>query len=112
MGCTIGSFVLWNWGASRLPAGRAGVFLNLEPVSGALLGVTLLGDTAGPAVLLGGAVVLVAALLVSMGTRPPAAPSKPARRVPGASSLIPRLVGMFRPPKSSACDRDSQRVLP
>lgn len=67
LGCTIGSFILWNWGASRLPAGRAGVFLNLEPVSGALLGVTLLGDTVGPAVLIGGTVVLTAALLVSTG---------------------------------------------
>lgn len=67
LGCTIGSFVLWNWGASRLPAGRAGVFLNLEPVSGALLGVTLLGDAAGPAVILGGTVVLAAALIVSTG---------------------------------------------
>ena len=72
VGCTIGSFILWNWGASRLPAGRAGVFLNLEPVSGALFGVTLLGDTAGPAVLIGGTVVLTAALLVSTGE--PAAP--------------------------------------
>lgn len=67
LGCTIGSFMFWNWGASRLPAGRAGVFLNLEPVSGALFGVTLLGDTAGPAVLIGGTVVLAAALLVSTG---------------------------------------------
>lgn len=66
-GCTIGAFALWNWGASHLPAGRAGVFLNLEPVSGAALGVALLGDPIGPAVVLGGTIVLAAALLVSAG---------------------------------------------
>jgi drug/metabolite transporter (DMT)-like permease len=30
---------LWNWGLARVPASQAGVFLNLEPVVGAILGV-------------------------------------------------------------------------
>lgn len=80
LGCTIGAFTLWNWGAGRLPAGRAGVFLNLEPVTGALLGVGLLGDPAGASALLGGGIVLVAALLVTVETRRP-------RRRPAASAV-------------------------
>lgn len=91
LGCTIGSFILWNWGASRLPAGRAGVFLNLEPVSGALLGVTLLGDAAGPAVLLGGTVVLTAALLVSTGE-------------PAASGISVAEPGSFAEPGAASND--------
>ena len=75
LGCTIVCFILWNWGASRLPAGRAGVFLNLEPVSGALLGVFLLGDLATPSLLLGGAIVLAAAWVVT-GSRADAVPAE------------------------------------
>jgi drug/metabolite transporter (DMT)-like permease len=73
LGCTVGSFLLWNWGATRLPAGRAGVFLNLEPVSGVLLGVFLLGETAGVPVLVGGAIVTLAAVLASTGGAPESA---------------------------------------
>ena len=42
--CTAASTVLWNWGIHRVPASRAGVFLNIEPALGSILGVTLLGD--------------------------------------------------------------------
>lgn len=66
VGSTIGAFTLWNWGAGRLPAGRAGVFLNLEPVAGAFLGVTLLGDPLGVSLVAGGAVVLVASAMASV----------------------------------------------
>src|SRR5207237_8639114 len=29
---------LWNWGLAQVPASQAGVFINLEPVVGAILG--------------------------------------------------------------------------
>lgn len=63
--CTALAFVLWNWGLERYPASRAGLFLNIEPVVGALLGITLWGDSFGGGLLLGGALILGAAALVS-----------------------------------------------
>jgi drug/metabolite transporter (DMT)-like permease len=56
---------LWNWGLVRVPASQAGVFLNLEPVVGAVLGVLLLGDLLGPFALLGGLLVVGAAVFVA-----------------------------------------------
>lgn len=66
--CTTSTTLLWNWGLTRVPASRAGVFLNLEPLIGSLLGVFLLGDHLGPSAWTGGALILVAA--VTLTTRP------------------------------------------
>jgi drug/metabolite transporter (DMT)-like permease len=52
--CTASTTLLWNWGIHRVPASRAGVFLNLEPALGSILGVQFLGDRLGPLVWLGG----------------------------------------------------------
>ena len=57
---------LWNWGLGRVPASQAGVFINLEPVVGAVLGVALFGDVFGPFGILGGILVVGAAVLVAM----------------------------------------------
>jgi drug/metabolite transporter (DMT)-like permease len=57
---------LWNWGLGRVPASQAGVFINLEPVVGAVLGVALFGDVFGPFGILGGLLVVGAAVLVAM----------------------------------------------
>lgn len=65
LGCSAATYALWNWGVSRVPASRAGVFLNLEPLAGALLGVVVLGDTWGPGTVLGGALIVGAAVVVS-----------------------------------------------
>ena len=56
---------LWNWGLSRVPASQAGVFLNLEPVVGALLGVLVLHDVLGSYSILGGLLVIGAAIYVA-----------------------------------------------
>jgi drug/metabolite transporter (DMT)-like permease len=56
---------LWNWGLSRVPASQAGVFLNLEPVVGALLGVLVLHDVLGSYSILGGVLVIGAAIFVA-----------------------------------------------
>ena len=58
--------LLWNWGLSRIPAGQAGVFLNLEPVVGTILGVTILHDTLGVFTIVGGLMIVVAAIIVSV----------------------------------------------
>jgi drug/metabolite transporter (DMT)-like permease len=56
---------LWNWGLAQVPASQAGVFLNLEPVVGALLGVLVLHDVLGPFGTLGGLLVIGAAVFVA-----------------------------------------------
>lgn len=63
--CTACTTMLWNWGLTRVPASRAGVFLNLEPMIGSLLGVGLLGERLGPAAWLGGAMILGAAITLT-----------------------------------------------
>lgn len=56
---------LWNWGLARVPASQAGVFLNLEPVVGTLLGVMLLHDVLGSYAIVGGLLVIGAAVYVA-----------------------------------------------
>jgi drug/metabolite transporter (DMT)-like permease len=65
--CTAASTLLWNWGLHRVPASRAGVFLNIEPALGSVLGVTLLGDRLGPGAWVGGALILGAAAVLTTG---------------------------------------------
>jgi drug/metabolite transporter (DMT)-like permease len=66
--CTAGSTLLWNWGIHHVPASRAAVFLNIEPMLGSFLGVKLLGDRLGPAAWVGGVLIVVAA--ITLTTRP------------------------------------------
>lgn len=66
--CTAGSTLLWNWGLHHVPASRAAVFLNIEPMLGSFLGVELLGDRLGPFAWIGGGLILAAA--VTLTTRP------------------------------------------
>ena len=65
LGCSAATYALWNWGVARVPASRAGVFLNLEPLAGALLGVLVLGEAWGPGTVVGGALIIGAAVVVS-----------------------------------------------
>lgn len=66
--CTAGSTLLWNWGLHHVPASRAAVFLNIEPMLGSYLGVELLGDHLGPSAWIGGVLILAAA--ITLTTRP------------------------------------------
>lgn len=69
--CTATTTVVWNWGIHHVPASRAGVFLNIEPALGSILGVKLLGERLGPYAWLGGALILAAAIvLTSRSTTP------------------------------------------
>ena len=69
--CTATTTLLWNWGIHHVPASRAGVFLNIEPVLGSILGVKLLGEKLGPYAWLGGALILAAAItLTTRGHEP------------------------------------------
>jgi O-acetylserine/cysteine efflux transporter len=58
VGGTLLPFSLFAYGQSRLAAQVAGAFLNIEPLVGAVAGVLIFGDPAGPAQLAGGAAIL------------------------------------------------------
>ena len=64
--CTASTTLLWNWGLTQVPAAQAGVLCNLEPLIGSLLGVLLLGESLGPSARTGGAMILAAALIITM----------------------------------------------
>ncbi len=63
--CTAATTLLWNWGLTQVPASQAGIFLNLEPVIGSAMGVSLLGDRLGPSAWLGGCLIIGAALYLT-----------------------------------------------
>jgi drug/metabolite transporter (DMT)-like permease len=65
LACTATTTFLWNWGIHRVPASRAGVFLNIEPALGSYLGVRLLGEHLGPYAWIGGALILTAAIILT-----------------------------------------------
>ena len=62
---------LWNWGLSHVPASQAGVFINLEPVIGAVLGIIVFSDVLGPYALIGGVLVVGAAVYVASSDNHP-----------------------------------------
>lgn len=63
--CTAAATLLWNWGIHHVPASRAGVFLNIEPAVGAILGVAVLGDRLGAGTWIGGALIIAAAVVLT-----------------------------------------------
>ncbi|UQN08463.1 DMT family transporter [Deinococcus sp. QL22] len=109
IGCTALTLVLWNWGVSRTSASFAGVFVNLEPLVGALLGVLVLHERPGALTLLGGGLILGAAVLVTRwGTS--AHPQTVPKRTPSGSTR-PRasttLIARAEPtPSTSLGDHD------
>jgi len=66
IGCTAATFTLWNWGLEKVEASRAGVFVNLEPVVGAALGVTFLGDPLATSSVVGGTLVVACAVVICL----------------------------------------------
>jgi drug/metabolite transporter (DMT)-like permease len=68
--CTASTTMLWNWGMTQVPASQAGIFLNMEPVIGSLLGVWVFHDQLGLVAWLGGALIIGSAVVLT--TRSPA----------------------------------------
>jgi drug/metabolite transporter (DMT)-like permease len=62
---TASTTVLWNWGLKQVPASQAGIFVNLEPLVGAILGVSLLHEDLGTMALAGGALIIGGAVYLS-----------------------------------------------
>lgn len=62
---TAGAYLLWNWGMARVPVSRSGVFLNFEPIIGAVLGITLLNERLGISAIAGGIMIVGSAIYFS-----------------------------------------------
>jgi drug/metabolite transporter (DMT)-like permease len=65
---TASTTLLWNWGLKRIPASQAGIFVNLEPLVGAILGVWLLHENLGITALAGGVLIVGGAVYFSLKT--------------------------------------------
>jgi drug/metabolite transporter (DMT)-like permease len=62
-------YLAWNWALERVPAPRAAIFLNIQPLVGALLGVYYLGEPLTAFTVVGGALVVVGLTLTLKGRR-------------------------------------------
>jgi len=64
---TVIGFLSWNAGVRRLGSSGAMVFYNTLPLYGALLGYLVLGESIGPAHLVGGALIISGGLWAARG---------------------------------------------
>jgi drug/metabolite transporter (DMT)-like permease len=112
LGGTLLPFTLFAYAQGRVSAEVAGAFLNLEPLVGAVAGVVVFGDPAGPVQLAGGVAILAGIALSSLpllasGRRAPATGERrqdprrphprrdahrrsPQQRIPRCRALQPR----------------------
>ena len=65
LACSALTYALWNWGLNYVSASHAGVYTNLEPVVGVLLGVMFLRETLQPWAIVGGLLVIAGAIAVA-----------------------------------------------
>jgi drug/metabolite transporter (DMT)-like permease len=59
----------WQYGAARVGSASAGVFINIEPLVGAIVGISLFNDPAGFTVIAGGVLIIAGSLVVVLGER-------------------------------------------
>jgi drug/metabolite transporter (DMT)-like permease len=62
----------WQFGAARVGSASAGVFINIEPLMGAAVGVLMFGDHLTTALAVGGVLILAGSLAVVLGEKPSA----------------------------------------
>jgi drug/metabolite transporter (DMT)-like permease len=70
------AYYLWNKGLERIDAGRASLFIFVQPVVGSLLGFLVLGEALSARFFAGGALVLAGVVLSMLA---------PGRRSPGGA---------------------------
>ena len=58
-------YLLYTWGLQRMDSGRAAILVAVEPLVGAVLGMTAYGEPHGPMKLLGIALILAAVLVLN-----------------------------------------------
>ncbi len=95
VGGTVLPFTLFAYGQARIPAEVAGAFLNIEPLVGAVAGVIVFGNPAGPQQLLGGAAILAGIALSSL-------PLLAAARAEGAAGAGPAETPIAREEQAGA----------
>jgi drug/metabolite transporter (DMT)-like permease len=60
-------YLLWNWALARVAAPQAAVFITVQPVAGALLGVALLGEPLTAFTVAGGTLIVIGLWLTVSG---------------------------------------------
>lgn len=66
-------YLLWNWALERVEAPRLAVFVNIQPLVGALLGVLLLQETLTVYTVGGGALILLGVQIAVLARHPKSA---------------------------------------
>lgn len=66
---TLVATAAWQYGATRVGSATAGVFINIEPLLGAALGVMMFGDNLTVGLAAGGAMILAGSFVVVLGER-------------------------------------------
>ncbi len=64
--CSSGGYFLWNYALSKTEAVKASIWLYLEPVAAFVGSFALFGVVPLPLTLLGGAAILLGALITSL----------------------------------------------
>ena len=67
--CSTGGYFLWNYALSKTEAVKASVWLYLEPVAAFIGSFALFGIVPTPLTMLGGAAILIGALLTSLSKK-------------------------------------------
>jgi len=62
-------YLVWNWGLGRVGAPRAAIFVTLQPIAGAVLGVLLLREPLTAFTLAGGVLIVAGLWLTVTGRR-------------------------------------------
>jgi O-acetylserine/cysteine efflux transporter len=82
---TLLPFTLFAYGQTRVSAEVAGAFVNIEPLVGAVAGIVVFGDPAGPAQALGGAAIIAGIVLSTF----PLLRNRPSAGSPLAAKSLP-----------------------
>ncbi|MEU9064615.1 DMT family transporter [Streptomyces sp. NPDC048430] len=87
--CSVGGFLLYNYGLRRMASSVAVNILNLVPVFGVIGAVVINGESVRPAQAVGGAVIIagVALGMIERGRRPAVEPEGPGAAVPAAPDV-------------------------
>lgn len=67
--CTLLATAAWQYGLARVGSTTAGVFVNMEPLAGAVIGVLLFGDVLTLPLIAGGVMIIAGSFAVVLGER-------------------------------------------
>lgn len=70
--CTVLPYFLYTWGLARMPSGKAAILVAVEPLVGAVLGMTVFGEDHSLPKLSGIALILASILLLGTEKQEPA----------------------------------------